>query len=63
MISVKSDLLIAGMDEVRRLRYASNVVNRKHFPGRVLPARPARCLALAFDTGLVIKASKPVVAS
>ena len=25
--------------------------NRKHFPGRVRPARPARCCAEAWDIG------------
>lgn len=35
----------------------ASVYNLKHFPGRVRPALPARCWALAFEIGLTSKDS------
>ncbi|RCI16121.1 hypothetical protein L249_3264 [Ophiocordyceps polyrhachis-furcata BCC 54312] len=38
-------------------------LSRKHLPGLVRPARPARCDAEALDTGVVVSDSMPVSAS
>eukprot|EP00982_Pelagococcus_subviridis_P004021 29026-Pelagococcus_subviridis.AAC.7 len=41
--------------------YADSVYSRKHFPGPVLPARPARCLALACEMGATTRESMPIL--
>lgn len=38
----------------------ASVHRRRQCPGRVRPARPARCAALALLMGAVISASKPL---
>mmetsp|Transcript_7197 Transcript_7197/g.29358 ORF Transcript_7197/g.29358 Transcript_7197/m.29358 type:complete len:270 (-) Transcript_7197:961-1770(-) len=39
---------------------ARSVYRRKHLPGASRPARPARCRAAAFETGVTTSASTPV---
>eukprot|EP00438_Fugacium_kawagutii_P026864 Skav221160 [mRNA] locus=scaffold85:148155:154619:+ [translate_table: standard] len=52
------DLRISGyVCSVSSVVNAFSVYKRKHFPGRVRPARPARCAAEALDTGETSKDS------
>eukprot|EP00403_Amphidinium_massartii_P011992 CAMPEP_0178424838 /NCGR_PEP_ID=MMETSP0689_2-20121128/28417_1 /TAXON_ID=160604 /ORGANISM="Amphidinium massartii, Strain CS-259" /LENGTH=75 /DNA_ID=CAMNT_0020046489 /DNA_START=737 /DNA_END=964 /DNA_ORIENTATION=+ len=42
--------IISGtLDSAKSVSKDSLVYRRKHFPGRVRPARPARCIALALE--------------
>uniref|UniRef100_A0A2M4B5V9 Putative secreted protein n=1 Tax=Anopheles triannulatus TaxID=58253 RepID=A0A2M4B5V9_9DIPT len=41
-------------------RYARSVYNRYALPGPVRPARPARCLAAAWEMGVTTSESMPV---
>src|SRR5262249_17243361 len=44
----------------RSRSYVSSVYRRYAWPGRVRPARPARCLAATFEIGTTVSASMPL---
>merc|ERR1719402_1541236 len=51
----RSDLCISGAAFNGRARKSFSRHSLKHLPGRVRPARPARCSALACDTSVMIR--------